>query len=282
MLKNNISVKIFTLLMFSFFFASEKSYAQCAEGQAFTCFNQADADLIFKDLTSAFAPTTVSGASSLGKIFGAEVGLVVSASRAPNTQQVIESYGSDFEVPGIPMAGISAIFTLPYGIGAEGTFIPKIDIGEEGSFQSLNIGARWTLTDIFPLGLVNIAFRTSLIKSDASFTKEEVTSSPLTGTVTETANFDISVFEIGAVVGLNFKFIEPYIGVSDLRSDGNLKASGTSTGALIIPNVDESAKSSGLRYYGGVLIKIPLMRIGAEVASYDSIERASVKFAFKF
>jgi hypothetical protein len=273
-------------LIFSFIFISflnsNVAWAQCSQGQAFTCFDQEDADKVFKDLTSAFAPTTVSGAGSLGKIFGVELGLIVSASRAPNTQEVIDSYGSDFEIPGIPMAGISAIFTLPYGIGVEGTFIPKIDLAGQGSFESLNLGARWTITDLFPMGLLKVAIKSSLMTSNASFTQTEDTGSPISGTVTETADFDVKIFEVGAVMGLNFKILEPYIGASDLSSNGTIKATGTSTGTLIIPDVNENSEAFGLRVYGGVLIKLPLMRIGAEVGKFQDIERASIKFAFKF
>lgn len=265
------------------FFISQNAWAQCSEGQTFTCFDQQDADMVFKDLTSAFAPTAVSGADSLGKIFGIEIGLVVSASKAPNTQEVIDSYGSDFEIPGIPMAGISGIFTLPYGIGVEGTFIPRIDIGEEGSFESLNLGARWTITDVFPLGLLKIALRTSLIKSSAEYAYTEDTGNPTSGIVTEDTKFDVEIFEVGAVLGLNFKIIEPYVGASDLRSSGSILATGTSTGIITIPTVDETAEAAGLRVYGGILLKvIPLMRIGAEVARFDGIDRASIKLAFKF
>ena len=273
-------------LIFSFLMIlllnSNTAWAQCSEGQAFTCFDQEDADKVFKDLTSAFAPTTVSGAGTLGKIFGVELGLVVSASKAPNTQEVIDSYGSDFEIPGIPMAGISAMVTLPYGIGVEGTFIPKIDIADQGSFESLNIGARWTITELFPMGLLKIAIKSSLMTSNASFTQTEVTTSPISGTVTETANFDVEIFEVGAVLGLNFKIIEPYVGASDLKSNGSIVATGTSTGTLIIPDVNEESEAFGLRVYGGVLIKLPFMRIGAEVGRFEEVERASIKFAFKF
>lgn len=259
----------------------ELSQAQsCLNGQAFTCFDQEDADKVFTDLTSAFAPTTVSGASSLGKIYGVELGLVVSASRAPNNQEVIESYGSDFEIPGIPMAGISGIVSLPFGIGVESTFVPKVDLGDDGSFESFNIGARWTITDVFPMGLLKVAVRTSLIKSKATFNYEEEGS--ILGTVNESAEFDVEVFEVGAAIGLNFRVVEPYIGASDLQARGSVFAQGTSSNNVPIDDVDQSAEAKGLRVYGGVLFKLPLFRIGAEVAQFDDVERASVKFAFKF
>ena len=273
---------LFLALNFLFWLTPNFAQAQCIGGYGFTCFDQEDADKVFKDLTSAFAPTTVSGASSLGKIFGVELGLVVSASRAPNTQEVLDSYGSDFEIPGIPMAGISGILTLPYGIGIESTIIPKIDIGDEGSFESLNLGARWTITDMFPMGLLKIAVRTSLIKSSATFNYEEDTGGAL-GTVNETADFDVEVFEVGAVIGLNFKVVEPYIGASDLQARGSILATGTSnSGTLPLLAVDEEAEAAGLRAYAGVLFKLPLLRIGAEVATFEGVERGSVKIAFKF
>lgn len=282
-MKTNFShLSIFFLaLNFFLWLSPNMAQAQCIGGYAFTCFNQQDADKVFKDLTSAFAPTTVSGASSLGKVFGVELGLVVSASRAPNTQDVLDSYGSDFDIPGIPMAGISGVVTLPYGIGIESTIIPKVDLGSSGSFESLNLGARWTITDIFPMGLLNIAVRTSLMKSNATFNYEEDTGGVL-GTVNETAKFDIDVFEVGAVIGLNFKVIEPYIGASDLQARGGITANGTSSTTGALPNVDESSSASGLRAYAGVLFKLPLLRIGAEVATFEGVERASVKLAFKF
>lgn len=261
---------------------SQNSFAQCNDGQAFTCFDQEDADAVYKDLTSAFAPTAVSGASSLGKIFGVELGLVLSASRAPNTERVVQSYGSDFEIPGIPMAGISAIFTLPYGIGVEGSFVPKVDISDYGSFESLNLGARWTITDVFPMGFFKIAIRGSYLSSKASLTQEEDTGTPGIGTVSETADFAVDITEMGAVVGFNLKVVEPYIGFSNLSSDGSIQARGTSSEGAPIPDVDESSSISGTRMYAGVLFKLPLLRLGAEVATFEDIERASIKIAFKF
>lgn len=283
MFKNCFRFLILNFLMcFSFLCFSNSAWAQCADGQTFTCFDQADADKVFMDLTSAFAPTTVSGAGSLGKVFGVELGLVVSASKAPNTQEVVESYGSDFDIPGIPMAGISAVATMPMGFGIEGSFVPKLNLGDEASFESFNIGARWTVTDLFPMGVLKIALKTSVMQSKAAFSKEDDTGSPITGTVSETAEFNINILEIGAVLGLNLGFVEPYVGASDIRSEGTLHASGSSTGAIIIPDVDEASNSSGLRVYGGLVFKIPLMRIGAELSSFENIQRASVKIAFKF
>jgi hypothetical protein len=283
-MKTNLShlSLIFIALNFLFWLSPNSAKAQCVTGgYAFTCFDQEDADKVFKDLTSAFAPTTVSGASSLGKVFGVELGLVVSASQAPNTQEVIDSYGSDFDIPGIPMAGISGIVTLPYGIGIESTIIPKIDIGDEGSFESLNLGARWTITDMFPMGLLKIAVRSSLIKSKATFNYEEDGGLAF-GTVNETADFDIEVFEVGAVIGLNFKVVEPYIGASDLQAKGNIFATGTSSIQGNLATIDEDAEAAGIRAYAGVLFKLPLLRIGAEVATFEDVARGSVKIAFKF
>ncbi len=260
----------------------QKAFAQCNAGQAFTCFDQSDADLIFKDLTSAFAPTTVSGASSLGKIFGVELGLVISASRAPNTTAVVKSYGSSFDIPAIPMAGISGIFTLPYGIGIEGSIIPKVDISSYGSFESTNIGARWTITDLLPMGFFKIAIRGSYLTSNTSITHAEDSGNILIGTVTENANFDVDIVEMGGVIGLNFKIVEPYLGVSNLKSDGSIVANGSTTTGAPIPDVDQKSSLSGSRFYGGVLIKFPLLRIGAEVATIEDVERASIKIAFKF
>ncbi len=269
------------ILFFSFTSFTDIAFGQCVQGQTFTCFDQQDADKIFKDLTSAFAPTTVSGANSLGNVFGVELGLVLTASQAPNTQEVVESYNSDFEVPFIPMAGISGIVSLPFGLGIEGTFIPKVNIEDEGSFQSFNIGARWTITDIFPMDRLKVILRTSYMTADATYTYEEDTGNLIAGTVTESADFDVEIFEVGVAVGFAFKFFEPYFGASDLQSSGDVYATGSSTGSLIISDINQSSKTAGLRVYTGVLFKLPALRLGAEIATFDGIERASIKIAFK-
>lgn len=261
------------------------SATTCApgSGRVFSCFNQSEVDSVFLDLTSAFAPASVIGAGSLGKVFGIELGLVVSASEAPNTERIVQQYDPDLEIPGIPMAGLSGIISLPYGLGAEVTVIPKVDLGDEGSFESLSLGARWTLTDIFPLGILNIALRSSLLTSNANYTYSEDSGNILIGTVTEDAEFDIKTFEIGAVFGLKFRLLEPYAGFSVIESSGGLKVDTTSTtGSANNEDIDESSSAEGVRAYGGLTFKLPLIRLGLEVAHFQDINRASFKLGFKF
>lgn len=271
----------------SVFFLGQLAHGQCVPGSqgtgtAFTCFDQEDADKVFIDLTSAFAPTTVSGAGSLGKLFGVEVGLMVAASQAPNIQEVVDEYDSNIDIPGIPMAGITAVTTLPYGIGIEGSFVPKVDIDDEGSFQSLNLGVRWTVTDIIPMGLINVALKAGVMDASAEYTHSEDTGNLIYGTVTENARFDIRIKEVGAVVGLNFKIFEPFIGASSLESDGSLHADGSSSTGAPIDNVNEQATASGVKAYGGVVVKLPFMRISTQIGTFQDVQSAAIKFAAKF
>lgn len=253
-----------------------------AEKNVFTDkdFGQAEFELVSKDLAAAFAHTTNSGGSSLGSLWGVEVGIVVGALKSDNLQDAAQSITGDKEedLAYLPYAGIVAGIALPFSIGAELSLVPKIDL-DDGSFSNSSIGLRWSVTDFIPIvgtfSPLKIAARASYgtTKMDYSFST--------TANSTETADFEIKTKEFGLIAGLNFFLVEPYLGVSTVKSNSTLNAATDFTFSGIISNRTLESDPSGTRAVLGVLLKLSFSRFGLEASTLHSSTRYTFKMSLK-
>ncbi len=245
-------------------------------------FGKAEFKKASKDLVSAFAHTTNSGGSSLGSIWGVEVGIVAGGLDAKNIREVAEEVSGSSapdELKFLPYAGIIAGVSLPFGIGGELSLIPKTDI-DDASFSNQSIALKWSITDMIPLvgsfSPLKITTRFAYGSTDlnASFSAS--------GNSTETVDFSIKNTEIGVTAGFNLFLIEPYIGLSSVSSDSDLNASTNNTSIPVQfreRNFDTSL--SGTRTILGVLFKLPLLRFGLEMSNMQSTNRYTAKLSLK-
>lgn len=243
-------------------------------------FSQENFKLASKDLVSAFAHTTNSGGSSLGSLWGVEAGVVFGALDADNLTKAAKSVSNDVpdEFKYIPYAGIVAGVALPFGIGGELSFVPKTSVGD-GSFANQSIGLRWAITDMVPL----VGSWSPLkITARAAFGSADFKSSfSATGGSTETVDFELKNTEFGVTAGFNFFLVEPYLGLSTVKSSSDLAATSDISLPGINPNARFSADLSGARTILGVLLKLPLLRIGLEMSNMQSTTRYTAKISLK-
>lgn len=246
-------------------------------------FGKAEFDLASKDLAAAFVHTTNSGGSSLGSIWGVEAGLVFGAVESNNLRAAAENASGEpqEDLKYLPYAGIIAGVAMPFGIGAELSFIPDVDIGSgEGSFGSYSGSIRWSLTDFVPLAgsfsPLKIVARASYGSTDFNY------ETSLNGGSKETADFNITNTEFGLTAGFNLFILEPYIGLSTVKSKTSLDA--VTTNPLIPINLREKnlrASPSGTRAIVGLLFKLPLLRFGLEMSNYQGVNRYTGKISLK-
>ena len=269
-----------TLLVCTTLF-SFSTWAQ--DGNVFTDpdFGQEQFELASEDLSAAFLHTTNSGGSSLGKLFGLEVGLVFGALESDNLASAVEEATGEereeFEL--LPYAGLIGAIALPFGIGAEVSLIPEVDI-EDGVFSSFSLSARWSLTDFIPLvgsfSPLKIVARAAYGSTDFNYEFSAI------GNSTEMADFNVTNTEIGITAGFNLFVLEPYVGLSSVRSSTELNAN---TDNLLLPETLRSRSFSndlsGTRALAGVLFKFPLLRLGVEVSNYQGLNRFTGKLSFK-
>jgi hypothetical protein len=247
-------------------------------------FGKEEFDLASKDLTSAFLHTTNSGGSSLGNIWGFEVGLVFGGLESDNLRTAAESASGEpqDDLKYLPYAGLIGGVSLPFGIGAEVSLIPEVDIGEgDGSFGSYSGSLRWTVTDFIPLvgsfSPLKITARLSYGTTD--FVYETSLNG---GTSKETAEFNIENTEYGVTAGFNLFILEPYVGLSHVSSKSSMDAA--TTNPIIPVNLREKnlrSSLSGTRGMVGLLFKLPLLRFGLEMSNYQGVNRYTGKISFK-
>lgn len=246
-------------------------------------FVKEDFKTIMKDLSGAFSHTTNSGGANLGTVFGVEAGIVAGAIEADNFKGVAERLSGQVQedLKYLPSGGIAAGIALPMGFGAELSMIPNIDF-KDGSFSNTSLAARWSVTDMFPLvgsfSPIKIALRGSYGIADLHYNFS------LTANDQEQVDIKLKSTEIGAVAGFNLIFLEPYIALSSVESKGELDAivKLSAGGFNQSTKIAETADHSGMKTALGILFKMPLIRIGLEYSTLNSVNRYTAKIALKF
>lgn len=261
-------------LLFSlvFLMGASNAYGQFEDTIFLQDFDQQDFNDVSKDLTGAFSFTTNSGGSSLGKLWGVELGLVLGVTDASNIERIArENTGDDEDLGYIPSGGLIAGVALPFGIGLEANIIPELDVSDV-SISNFAIAARWEITDMIPLAgsfsPLKLALRASY--GNANFNYEDST---------ESADIDIENTEIAAIAGFNLFLVEPYVSLSHLRSSTDLDAESNS---IIPAEVNLDSNLTATKFTAGVLFKLTILRLGLEYATFDTgVNRYTAKLSFK-
>ncbi|NUM89188.1 MAG: hypothetical protein HUU37_08290, partial [Bdellovibrionales bacterium] len=103
---------------------------------------------IVKDLSANFRYTTVSGASTLGKIFGFEFGVVAGRTDIPRIYQIVKRTDPNINLDDYFYHGnLLARVTVPFGLTLEAAAIPTITAGDV-KFSQYGAGALWTFSDV--------------------------------------------------------------------------------------------------------------------------------------
>lgn len=251
-----------------------QTYAQSSDA-IFTDldFNQQDFSDMSKDLTGAFSFTTNSSASSLGSLWGFEVGLVAGITPADNIKRIAEEMSGDAqdELKYLPSGGLIGGVALPFGIGVELNLIPKLDFGDV-SFSNTQIAARWEITNMIPIvgafSPLKLALRLSHGNTGFDYSSGE-----------ESAEISLKSNEIAALASVNLILIEPYLSVSHVKSTGDLDAESKNPLFPLTRSFDSSFK--GTKLTTGLLFKLALIRFGLEYSTLNDIERYTAKLSFK-
>lgn len=132
----------------------------------FSNITQSEMENIVNEFSANFAPSTVSGAAPLGKVFGLEIGFMGGTTKAKNIEAYAERATSQDAPNQIPHAVIFAAVSLPYGFTLEGGGTPKVKV-EGGDFKYTFLGAKWTFWD----QLFDAALKFNVGKVDFSFSQ---------------------------------------------------------------------------------------------------------------
>ncbi len=238
----------------------------------FSNITQAEMENIVNEFSVNFAPTSVSGAASLGKVFGFELGFVGGATKAPNVEAYAERTTSQDAPNSLPHALIFAAVSLPYGFTVEAGGAPKVKI-EGGDFNYGFFGAKWTFFDT----LFDAALKLNVGKVGFSFAQNS-------GGVNGTVDFQDTIQTFMIMASKNFVFIEPYVGIGSIKTDGKIKVTGTGTVFdTTYTSAQEATQSPSGSYFAvGANMNLFVLKFGLEIAKGFGTQSVSAKFAFYF
>lgn len=237
--------------------------------------SQDNLDTIERDIA---ANTTLHDAlppSSLGSIFGFELGVIAGTTKSPGLNEQVQKVSST-AVGVIPHAALVGALTVPFGITFEALYLPKLTIGDL-SYQQFAGAIKWTFTDGWVLPL-NIAARGFIAKSTLSFDE----TFPLTSTTTTISN-DTSVQGVQLLVSPKLiPIIEPYVGIGMVSATGTLSSSAPVAIFSFSSATSASSTLSSTQLLAGLDVHALLFGLGLEWSRVFGDDSYTAKLSIKF
>ena len=245
--------------------------------------SQADFNGVAEEFGANFVHSTASGASSLGNVFGFEIGVLGRMTGAPQVEGLVKEQDPDSDISDLYDAGLVAIVSIPFGITAELTFLPEIDLGDL-DINKTTFGLKWTMTDGLFVLPFNLALRAHY--STASISYKDTLNNDSTGNTDVDAEIGIDSKSYGFNVSASIDafVIEPYAGLGFVSSTTDLGVT-ASGGANIFTFTDSqsaSSSKSGVHYFAGAQVNLLAIHLAAEYSNVYGIDRYTAKLSFGF
>lgn len=263
-------MNIKTIILLIAFLISEAAIAQ---GLEFSNLTQNDVDDIINDMSSANSHTSVSGASSLGALFGFEIGIVGGMAQTPNIDQLVKDAGVDDGASELPYGGLLARVGLTSLFVFEMVYFPEMDF-DGTSYQSTSFAAQY---NFLSLPMLSFALKGYMTNTSAKYTQQ------VSGADVDVA-IDNQITGVQLLVSAPLLVVEPYIGIGQVFANGTIDVTGSQTIFDTTLSSKDSLDSSpsSFQYFAGAEVNLLLFSIGAEVShSFDST-RYGVKASFGF
>lgn len=232
---------------------------------------------IVKDFSAVFNHTSVSGASSLGDIFGFEIGVVGGITNTKRIDSLADSgSGTNQEADQIPHGELLGVLTVPFGITAEAGFIPKVG-SDEFKFNTYTLAVKWTPTDIFLELPLSLAIKAHLTKTAAEFNQT-------IQNVPTKFDYDNTITGFTLLASKNFVLVEPYVGFQFLSAKGEMTVTGSTTvfDTSFTQSMSADANVSSTGFLAGAELKLLFFKLGAEYATLFGTSRYTGKLSFFF
>lgn len=274
-LKNTLIYLNFVLVLFSF--------SAGASDFNFNNVNEADLKKIIGDFSGNFVHTSVSGASSLGRVFGFELGLAGGISTTPGLNSLIKKSDPSAEDAHLIHGGIIAQVSVPFGLTFEGSAIPSIG-NDTMKITTTNLGFRWTMTDtIFNLPF-SLALKAHTSRTSLRFATVINNSSTANLPIDSKLELASSSNGLALVLSKELLIFEPYFGIGVLKSSGEFRilGSGNIFDSSLTTEQAANASTGGIHFFGGAEVKLFFLKAGLEYSKTIDVTRVTGKLALSF
>lgn len=235
---------------------------------------------IANDFTGVFAPTSVSGANTLGSIFGFELGLVGSGTKAEKIERIVKREDPTADIPFLPSGGLLGRLTVPFGLTVEALLIPEVG-DDDFKFQNTSLALMWTPTETL-LSFLPLSLATKVHFTQTSLKFKQTDPGIPGGTVQVDSEFKNTITGIQFLVSKNLLLVEPYAGVGFIQGDGELSVKGSAPAFNFTASDSASKKVDGAQFFAGAELKLLIFKIGAEYSKHLDVNRYSLKLAAYF
>lgn len=247
------------------------SFAAMADTPSLDNLSTAELEDAILDFSSVMSHVSVSPASSLGNVFGFEVGLIAGIVDTPGLDSISKSVDPNSVMKSLPHATLFGAVSFPLGLTGELNFIPKTE-SQDVTFKNTSVGVKWTFSQLFSAP-VDMAVRVSTTKSDMSFVQND----PVPNTK---VSYDGKTTEAIFLVSKNFLLVEPFVGMGAVSSDGEISA--TSDIFTDVTGNSASKKQSGTHYLIGANFNLLFVKLGLEAGKIFDSQKVSAKVSFYF
>lgn len=252
--------------------------AQASSVPAFNAITSGDFDNIVNELSANFNYSTISPASSLGKVWGLEFGMIGGITKTPDILSIVKRNDATTSLKeNFPHASILAKIGIPWGITLEGLFLPKLTISDV-KLQQYGGAVMWSLKDeMFPELPFELAVKGYLLKTTVDWTQT-------VSSVTSQVSFDDLIFGAQALASYKILVFEPYVGFGYAKAKGNISVTGSTTffsGTYAINN-SATSKPSSLVGLGGLDVRLAFFSLGAEYQRSFDRNSYTGRLSFRF
>ena len=256
----------------------------------FPSLSQNDFNNVVKELSSDMNYHVPVPASSLGSVWGFELGVVGGITNTPDIQTLVNNAGASTKVSVLPHASVVGRLGLPYGITGELAVLPTITASSV-HLREVGGAVQWTLTDVVLTDLpVTLAVKGFYNSTHLDFSQTINNSTTSNIPVAATVNFDDKIMGGQLLISKKIEFFEPSVGIGVIKADGTLSVSSTSSTATIlgftIPG-QSSAQSAGSKpsdtqLLAGFDLRFGFFCLGAELDRVFGRNSGTGRLSFRF
>lgn len=225
------------------------------------------------DLSANFLHTSVSGASTLGHLWGFEVGVDGASTSSPHLNDVVHKADPNADAGKVYNAEAFAAVSVPFGITGEIGLLPKV--GSSGfKFSDFSLAAKWTITELF---LSDLPFSLAV---KGIYTQAKVDVDTTVNNVPVSYNYTGKSTAGWALISKNLMILEPYAGIGLVNGKGDMSAS--TTNVFASGATSGSATKSGMGWMVGTEVKLLVVKLGVEYANLLDTSKIGGKLSFYF
>jgi hypothetical protein len=246
-----------------------------------------DYDKIVREFSANFSYSSVTPASSLGGVWGFEIGAVGGLTKSPELLTLVKKTGSSYDQDKLPHGGALVRVGAPFGLTGELVIFPKMKISDL-SIGQYGGAAQWTITDLFLTDFpVTMAVKGFFSKTSMDYTQSLNNSTTGNQPVDATITYDDTLLGAQFLVSKSFLVFEPYVGLGYVRSTGDLSVS-----AVLAPNASLfpgqgvgnsiSSKPTSSQLLAGLDIRLAVFSLGAEYQRAFGTDTVNGRLSFRF